>query len=240
MLVSDIDGTLLEDGEASTGLTTLRILLSHHRDVRLVYATGRSFKSTWSLVRSGILPIPSAIAASVGTELWLPPWQKPELSFSNNLAIGWNRVAVEEAVDRLPQLYPQPPEYQTPIKISCFLDEPDVIPRLIQSIERRGVRARILYSSSRYLDILPEGAGKRSAVEHLRRLWGVPQERVLACGDSANDLDMLTDPSFLGVAVGNSQAEIQCPAGEEHLYSAQLPFAAGVLEGAEVFGFWSG
>ena len=240
MLVSDIDGTLLENGEASAGLTTLRILLAHHRDVRLVYATGRSLASTQALVRSGVLPVPDAIAAFVGTEVWLSPWERPDSAFSRDLLLGWNRGVVLQAAADFPCLRPQPGEYQTPLKVSFFLEDSDVISELAQSITRRGVRARILYSSNRYLDILPEGAGKRCAVEYLRRMWGVQQERVLTCGDSGNDLDMLADPSFLGVAVGNSHEQIRDSAPAGSLYAAHLPFAAGVLEGAEVLGFWSG
>jgi sucrose-6F-phosphate phosphohydrolase len=253
MLVSDIDGTLLEDGKPSAGLATLRILLAHHRDVRLVYATGRSYASTRALVRSGVLPAPEAIAAFVGTEVWLFPWERPEPSFARNLVGGWNKEAVLEAAADFPELRFQPEAYQTPFKVSFFLDDPEVVSRLAGAISSRGVRARIIYSSDRDLDILPRRAGKRRAVEYLRRLWGVSQERVLTCGDSGNDLsqervltcgdsgndlDMLTDPAFQSVAVGNSEDEIQNLPTVGSLYTAHLPHAAGVLEGAEVYGFW--
>lgn len=60
------------------------------------------------------------------------------------------------------------------------------------------------------------------------------------CGDSANDCDMLSDPSFLSVAVGNAHKEVTRSATAGSLYRARLPFAAGVLEDAEVFDFWPG
>ena len=102
----------------------------------------------------------------------------------------------------------------------------------------RGIRAKILYSCSRYLDVLPERAGKRDAVEHFRRLWDIPKSHVLACGDSGNDRDLLEDKHFLGVVVGNSQNELRELAGSNTLHKATLPFAEGILEGALVHGFW--
>jgi sucrose-6F-phosphate phosphohydrolase len=184
------------------------------------------------------LPAPEAIAAFVGTEVWLFPWERPEPAFSRNLVGGWNKEAVLEAAADFPELRFQPEEYQTPFKVSFFLDDPEVVSRLAGAISSRGVRARIIYSSNRDLDILPRRAGKHRAVEYVRRLWGVPQERVLTCGDSGNDLDMLADPAFQSVAVGNSEEDIQNLPTVGSLYTAQLPHAAGVLEGAEVYGFW--
>jgi sucrose-6F-phosphate phosphohydrolase len=238
MLVSDIDGTLLENGEASVGLATLRILLGHHRDVLLVYATGRSFVSTCELVRSGVLPAPDAIAAFVGTEVWLPPWQFPESRFARELTPGWDRMAILEKAADLPALQLQSSDYQTRFKVSFFLEDAAVVPHLARALARCNVRARFVYSSNLYLDVLPVAAGKRGAVEYLRRLWGVRREHVLTCGDSANDYDMLAEPSFLSVAVGNAHKEVARSSAAGSLYNAQLPFAAGVLEGAEVFDFW--
>lgn len=74
VLVTDIDGTLLDEGVPTPGLATLRLLIENQQDaVRVVYATGRSFFSTWKLVLADVLPVPDSIASSVGTEVWLPP-----------------------------------------------------------------------------------------------------------------------------------------------------------------------
>jgi hydroxymethylpyrimidine pyrophosphatase-like HAD family hydrolase len=65
-LVSDIDGTLLDEAEATIGLSTLRIIIETSAPpVRLVYATRRSLASTQALIDDGILPKPTAIAPSL-------------------------------------------------------------------------------------------------------------------------------------------------------------------------------
>jgi len=70
MLVTDVDGTLLEEGKPTPGLDTLGTLLSvAPGEVKVVYATGRSFGSTRRLIDEGILPPADAVAAFVGTEV---------------------------------------------------------------------------------------------------------------------------------------------------------------------------
>jgi hydroxymethylpyrimidine pyrophosphatase-like HAD family hydrolase len=74
-------------------------------------------------------------------------------------------------------------------------------------------------------------------VEFLRGLWKIPKENVLAGGDSGNDLDMLEN--YLGVSVANARLELRQAAREEdNLHQSILPYAAGILEGAEEHEFW--
>ena len=239
LLVSDIDGTLLDNGDPAPGLDALRALLTvHRREVRLVYATGRSIASTRSLIASGCLPEPDGIAAFIGTEVWLPPWKKNTQSFQRSFSLGWNRESVLDAAARFPSLVLQPEELQTPNKVSFYVNGFFSPYSFSSELRFRGIRAKILYSCSRYLDVLPERAGKRNAVEHFRRLWGIPKSHVLACGDSGNDRDLLEEKHFLGVAVGNSQTELRELADSNTLHKATLPFAEGILEGTLVYGFW--
>ena len=51
----------------------------------------------------------------------------------------------------------------------------------------------------RVLDLVPPRAGKRAALEYVRQRYGFPVERTVACGDSGNDVLML---SGVGVAGG--------------------------------------
>jgi sucrose-6F-phosphate phosphohydrolase len=239
LLVSDIDGTLLDNGAPTPGLETLRLVLYAHRDeVRLIYATGRSFESTRDLVVSGALPGPDGIAAFVGTEVWLPPWERQSRDFGNAVSQGWDLDAVLAVAAAFPALEPQPGEFQTLLKASYYLEDAAALPVLEKSLEDVGAGARLIYSCNRYLDIVPARAGKRNAVEFICRRWGADPRYVLVCGDSGNDLDMLQDPQFRGVAVGNSEEEVRCLVKAGPLHESSLPYAAGVLEGAEAFDFW--
>lgn len=240
LLVSDIDGTLLDSGRPTAGLETLKTLVEVKRPrVRLVYATGRTFGSMRSLLDRGVLPRPDAVVSSVGTELWLKPFEAADPGYYGHVAEGFNRERVMAAAVSFPRIRPQPDEYQSPVKASFYLEDPEILEGFEELLERAKAGARVVYSCNRYLDVLPRKAGKRNAVEYLRRLVGIRRSRVMVAGDSGNDLDMLSDPDFRAVAVGNAEAELDSFGSGSADHRSVLPHAAGVLEGAEVFGFWS-
>lgn len=240
ILVSDVDGTLLDSGRPTWGLGRLREVVAGSRGLlRVVYATGRTFSATWEHVASGVLPEPAAVAALVGTELWLPDWSAPDVGFWRTFRRGWCRDAVLGALSDLEVLTLQPPEHQSGVKVSYFLHHEELAPDIEARLRQREVRGKVLFSGGRFLDVIPERAGKAAAVEHLLRRWGLPRSSVLAAGDSGNDLDLLAHPDFLGVAVGNARPELQSAIeDDESVHMAALPFAQGVLEGGEALGFW--
>jgi len=241
LLVSDVDGTLILDNEPSPGLETLRwIVDAHPEEVRLVYATGRSFKSTMSLIEQGILPEPDAIAPFIGTEMWFPPWESSDPEYESFVKKGWDRNSVIKTASSFPELELQPEEFQSPLKASFYLDDNDktIVEKLEKALAPEGLETLIIYSIGRFLDIIPGRAGKRNAAEYLRQHWNVDKSMVLTCGDSGNDYDMLKDPRFLSVAVGNSEKKLRKLSSCGKFHHSELPAAAGVLEGAEVFNFW--
>jgi len=241
MLVSDIDGTLLDDGNASNGLDTLRWLLQKHRDdVALVYATGRSFVDTMSLIQADLLPIPDAIAPSIGTEIWFPSWQQPDAVFQNRIDAHWHRHVVEETARQIPGLVLQDEKMQTPFKVSFEVHGPRKVIDLSTLLKAKGLEVRIIYSCGKYVDVLPAKAGKRAAVSYLSQLMDIPERHILTSGDSGNDLDMLTNPNTANVLVANAEAEMAAVSRNRHVYFADNPHAAGVVEGAKAFGFWPG
>ena len=240
LLVSDIDGTLLDRGRPTVGLSSLRALLQAYRhQVKLVYATGRSLESTLELVRGGVLPEPDAIAGFVGTEIGLAPGFEPLEEWAEQIAAGWNRSRAVAVALSFPRVRSQPERFQSPLKASFYLDAPEVVPVLERALAAQRAGARVIYSCDRYLDLIPAAAGKRNAAEHLRARFHIPQSGVLTAGDSGNDLDMLLDGRFHGVAVGNAEQELRGVVKAEHLHASDLPHAAGVLEGAEAFQFWT-
>jgi sucrose-phosphate synthase len=235
VLASDIDGTLLEGGRPTAGLGTLRLLIDAcRRDVRLVYATGRSFGSTWGLVSTGALPVPDAIAPCVGTEVWMPPWGGPDRGFAESLARGWDREAVVRVAGDL-GIEPQPARFQTPLKASFYLSCGRTLETFRRALDLAGVGGRVVHSGGRFLDVLPRGAGKLCAIRRILDVWGARRATVLTAGDSMNDVDMIADPSFMGVVVGNAEMRGVL---DGTVYESSLPYAAGVLEGAEAWRFW--
>lgn len=100
---------------------------------------------------------------------------------------------------------------------------------------RAGLRARLVYSQSRFLDALPHRASKGQAVRYLAFKWGISINRMVVAGDSGSDLDMLAGQT-LGIVVANHSPEVEFLRGRDRIYFAQRPFAAGVMEGLRHFG----
>lgn len=238
LLVTDIDGTLLRDGEATPGLKLIkRLVKAHESAVALVYATGRSIDSTLDLVEQGILPSPKAIAPFVGTELWFPDWHHSS-EYENEISAQWNAQEILFWAERVFRLRRQEARFQSDHKLSFYLDNHSKLYDFETFLASKNLKAKVVYSCGKYLDIIPIRAGKANAVKFLSQLWNIPPSNILTCGDSGNDIDMLTDPNTCNVAVGNLEQELKRLAGTGRFYVAELPYAAGVLEGAVAFDFW--
>ena len=66
----------------------------------------------------------------------------------------------------------------------------------------------IVRSNKRYLEFLPEGVNKGTAVEVLASHLGIPMEEIICFGDNLNDLEMI-QKAGLGVAMGNGHEELK-------------------------------
>ena len=75
----------------------------------------------------------------------------------------------------------------------------------------RGVDYAIGYTA--WLDFMPEGVSKASALESIRERLGVPIEATLAIGDGHNDVEML-GWAGLGVAMGQAPEDVRRVADE--------------------------
>ena len=75
----------------------------------------------------------------------------------------------------------------------------------------RGVDYAIGYTA--WLDFMPEGVSKASALESMRERLGVPIEETFAIGDGHNDVEML-GWAGLGVAMGQAPEDVRRVADE--------------------------
>lgn len=74
-------------------------------------------------------------------------------------------------------------------------------------VERAGLH-QVSYSVgwTSWLDIAPQGVNKATALERVRAELGIPRERVFACGDGRNDIEMLAWAAERGRSVAMGQA----------------------------------
>jgi len=229
LLISDVDGTLLGNDR---DLCRFAAWYERYRyQVRLVYASGQFYEVIAQFVDEKLLPKPCAIIGGVGTDLRLYPSGRPIFAWDEQLCSGWDANRVRETLAGHGRLEPQPEEYQSEFKVSCFLRDAsgDELDGIRSALRRASVNAEVVYSSGRDLDVLPAGIDKGAAAEFLAEYYEYQPGDVIVCGDSANDLAMFQH-GFRGVVVDNAHDELvalQSPT----IYKSPCSFAAGVLDG---------
>lgn len=234
MLATDLDGTMVGDAESLTRLNAA--IASRREGLALVYVTGRSLASTHGLIAEAGLLTPDVIISDVGGHIHHGPHWTTDIGWHQRMARGWSPSRVRAVAGFFPALTRQPPESQTAFKCSYYLDEADaawVLPELDHAMRWHRVQARTVYSSGRDLDFVPVGGGKGNAVRYLAGRFGLPLGAVVCCGDSGNDLDMLT-MGFPAALVANAQPELARTAAP--IYRAKAAYAAGVHEAMAHFG----
>jgi hydroxymethylpyrimidine pyrophosphatase-like HAD family hydrolase len=124
-------------------------------------------------------------------------------------------------------------EYQGTHKVS-FTVPPERWADARKAVFGTRLAIRIIESGPANFDVLPRAAGKAPAARYAARRLGVPLERVVTAGDSANDWDLLR--VGFGVAVGNARFELLRRVQGTPVYLARHQHALGVLEGLTAAG----
>lgn len=233
LVVTDLDGTLLGDPEATKRF--LHWWSTWDQNRRLVYASGRQFESVLASFHESGLPEPNAIISNVGTDVRLLPAGSLLSEWPRSWWPGWNLELVRLALDPEPEFELQPPECQSEYKRSYFVRNasPGVLDHARQLLRKQPVAADVIYSSNRDLDVVPSGANKGTAAAFLANLWGIPRSSVLAAGDSGNDLSLFYQ-GFRGIVVGNAQPEL-ARLNRIDVHKSVQHYADGVIEGLN---FW--
>ena len=230
LLISDLDDTLLGDTEA------LRRFQAFHAEVGdrlvLVYATGRFFESVVEDVRTTSLPEPLTVIGGVGSEIRSYPGGEQDPAWVARLSHQWSARRVRELLSAEPGLELQPESSQSGFKASFFLRDapPEQRDHLKTELLKAGIRANIIYSSNRDLDILPAAADKGSAAAFLAQSLGFDRNRVIVAGNSGNDA-RLFEQAFYGIIVSNAHEELKRYADQDRVYLSPHARADGVRDG---------
>lgn len=266
IVASDLDGSLVVTQDLSrevlrTSDEALKqigaLVINLPGTIYFGTATGRSYDSIQELTdeREALREISEAIdfhIASVGSAIYT----KPGLASRFTRVPGWppvrswNREALVDRLSTHPNLTPQEPEAQEEHKISYMsnstLGTPAHTKQLRSYLSTTGLQAEVIVSgggSHRFVDVLPKGVNKGSALKRLPRLLLAASREdlaalkicLVAAGDSMNDKALLT-AADVGIIPANGQPDLlEWAAGRpaNSLYVADEPFAAGVLQGLQ-------
>lgn len=238
VLVTDLDGTLL-DGPPRWRRRLYGWLARERERVLHVYSTGRDLRSVRGLLAAeqemGLLP-PHLVIGDVGC----------------TLACGASLEPVPLAVDPIEALWRGKPERLLPLlasmpglsaqpvtadrRLAYLIDGAACLDRQrLAELEVHGVDW--LISGDRYLDVLPAGVNKGSALRILLEWLEIPDERVVTAGDSLNDLAMF-ETGLAGVMVANAEPELVAALPRlSATYRARGEGCEGIVEGLRHFGF---
>lgn len=229
-LVSDIDGTLTGD---SAGLAALRGWLADQAGrVGFGVASGRSPELIAEAVREFGLPEPQLSIASVGSEIitsdpGFPDWPGPLLD-------SWRPDELRAVLAQVDGIEPQPPAGQGQHKLG-YWGPAEAADRARLAVAAAGLEANLLHSAGRFLDVLPAGVSKGSAVRFVARWLDVPLSRIVVAGDTGNDRELLLCGAR-AVMVANHTEELAELKHADAVYTASQPHALGVLEGLRHYG----
>ncbi|MEX2521063.1 MAG: HAD-IIB family hydrolase [Paracoccaceae bacterium] len=237
VLATDLDGTFL-GGTPAARRRLYDWIEASRRTIGLIFVTGRDPRFIAELCRAGEAPWPDYVIGDVGTtvaaiardaEIPVQPLAALEAEISSLWADRGEEVRA--ALDGRPGLSLQKTPFR--YRVSYDLDPETFDPAAHETVAALGFDS--LVSDNRFFDVLPPGVSKGPTLRRLIAHLGVGAERVLAAGDTLNDLSML-EAGFNAVAVGGSEPGLLVRvAGLEKVHKAKAAGAAGILEAIERF-----
>ncbi len=266
ILATDLDRTLLPNGpwEGDDEAIGMFNELTDEHETLVVYVTGRNLDLTEQAIQQYGVRYPDVLCGDVGTTIRRYEqgrWQADEGWDAHVMRTSprWNAAAIKRAVAAVSGLREQEPEHQNPFKQSYYVDH-EQKDAVLQEVDTR-VKGKfdevIVYSfdsmdGKGLIDFLPAAATKQTALEYVAESHGCPNEDVVFCGDSGNDIFPLT-AGFCGVLVRNADDQLVANVKEAlardpalRVYFAKGDFrglsgyyTSGVIEGAYHYGLFS-
>ncbi|MCR9109705.1 HAD-IIB family hydrolase [Marivita sp. XM-24bin2] len=236
VLATDLDGTFL-GGTAADREELYNWIEDNRATVGLIFVTGRHPEFIHEHCDTYGIPIPEYVIADVGTtiaQVFSPGVILPNAEFESPIAKAWQDKA--DPVQKLMQDIDGLTLQDTPFRhrLSYNISPEGFNVRDLESVRALGVD--VLVSDNRFVDVLPEGVSKGPTLRRLIDSLGIAPHRVLAAGDTLNDMSMLTADDLFAVAVGGSEQALYDALPESpRIHRARGEGAAGILEAIAAF-----
>lgn len=233
-LVSDLDGSWFNPGNRASDVPSLVAALGC-RECHLTFATGRDLASTKEVLKQCGLE-PTYLITDVGSALHRrgPYGWEEDLTYRANVSSRWNETLAAKLMDTLPKGLEPQPGLSPSRRLALQVIDPQALPvsKAAEALANRmrilKFEADVLISHGRFLEVLPQGINKGSAVAWLRASDQIAAP-LLVCGDSENDLSMLQLSSAMVVLPGHGLEPPKVPAST-WVHKASVAGPLGILE----------
>jgi sucrose-phosphate synthase len=237
MIVSDLDQNLIGDDVALQKLITL--LRAHRKTTKFTLATGRRLDAALRLMKKHRIPEPDILITSSGSEIFYAPKLTPDTGWNKHIDHLWTPHKVRSVLDGYPGLKRQPKTEQSKFKLSYYIDpqiaDVDEIKRLLHQEEQS---VHVQFAFGQYLDIMPLRASKGMALRYVAERWQIPLEHIFVAGGSGADEDMMRGNTLAAVVSNRHHEELSQLTDIDRIYFAQKPYAQGILEALDFYGFF--
>lgn len=232
-IICDLDGTLVE-GNQTEGVKEFTQWVNRHKN-NIVFgvASGRNKELTWQAFANYELPSPDLLICSAGSEIYYTDKFIPDNGWESHIDYQWKRNELQQVLTKFPNIRLQEPAAQWRFKLSYYVNDTfneDDLANLYKLLDDHKLRAKILLTENKHLDLLPFRASKGHAVRYLSYKWKIPLENFITAGNSGNDRDMLAGKTK-AIVVSNYSKELEDLRKNKSIYFSREPLARGVLEG---------
>jgi Cof subfamily protein (haloacid dehalogenase superfamily) len=223
LIVTDLDGTLLRTDKTISRYTIDVLRRLREEGIKIVFATARSTTSMFDFTEQvpidGLCASNGSVVIENGIEikryLFVKADQQAIISYLKNDKNVY-RISTKNAIH----------SYYYGLSIndsSVYYDFPDEDKELFSTIAFRSTypesalnflatMSGIHYyrvTGEELTDILPKSASKWNAIRFLSEKWGIKTSEIICFGDDYNDIEMLSVPGVISVAVENALAEVK-------------------------------
>ena len=179
------------------------------------------------------MPQPDVLICSAGSEIYYTDKFIPDKGWDSHIDYQWKRAEMQETLKKFPGIRLQEADAQWPFKLSYYVDDhfnEDDMANLYKFLDDHKLRAKVLITDNKFLDLLPFRASKGSAVSYLSYKWNHPIDKIITAGNGGNDKDMLNGKAR-GIVVSNYSPELEELKKNKAVYFSPYPISAGVLDG---------